>query len=343
MVYAFWDRFEPRPPEHEITADLFDFSRWVARISGSIDEGDVVKVAERAGIHTQWTEVLRTPEERFARLPDFAYRPRYVTVEGLRMAYVEQGDGDPILCLHGEPTWSFLYRKMIPKLAAKGRVVVPDLIGFGRSDKPSRTNAYTYKSHARWLRRFVEALDLQTITLVCQDWGGLLGMRALAAMPQRFARLVAMNTGLPTGANPGAAFLEWRRFSQRVDALDMVRLMQMSLKRPAAKEVLEAYAAPFPDRRYQTGALVFPRLVPVRPDHPGALENRRVLEVLRTLDLPVLLPWADGDAVTEPSRGHLAKVFRNVQGTPTIANAGHFIQEDAGEEVAEVIVNWMSA
>lgn len=342
-VYGHWDRFEPRPPEHEITADLLAFSLWVATVADSLDPSDVRKVAQHAALATSWPAetVLRTPEECFANIPDFPYTPHYTDIEGLRMAHVEDGAGDPILCLHGEPTWSFLYRQMIPTLATKGRVIVPDLIGFGRSDKPTLSNAFTYQSHVRWLRKFIAALDLTNITLICQDWGGLLGLRVLAAMPERFTRLVATNTSLPTGAHPGDAFLKWRRFSQKVDSFDMVKLMARALQRPASDAVRQAYAAPFPDARYQTAALTFPRLVPIRPDSPGALENRAALETLRSLPLPVLLPWADGDAITQPSREHLQRTFPNVQGSPTIANAGHFIQEDAGQQLAQIIVDWM--
>ncbi|MGH2600345.1 MAG: alpha/beta fold hydrolase, partial [Dehalococcoidia bacterium] len=201
-VHGHWDRYEPRPPEHEIDADLLALLVWFAGISGDMDPSDVERVAARGGIQTTWPEgsVLRTPEDRFADLPGYSHEPRYVDVEGLRMAYVEAGAGDPILCLHGEPTWGYLYRHMVPPLATAGRAIVPDLIGFGRSDKPRADNAYSYKAHVRWLRRFVVALDLRRVTLVCQDWGGLLGLRVLAQMPERFARLVAMNTGLPTGA-----------------------------------------------------------------------------------------------------------------------------------------------
>jgi haloalkane dehalogenase len=345
MLYGFWDRFEPRPPEHEITSDLLDFSCWLARLCPSLDENDIVRVARHASVQTGWPaeSVLRTPEECFAEVPDFPYQPRYCEIEGLRMAYVEHGSGDPILCLHGEPTWGFLYRKMIPPLAARGRVIVPDLIGFGRSDKPALTTAYTYRSHARWLRRFIESLDLGRITLVCQDWGGLLGLRAVAHRPERFQRIVAMNTGLPIGGHPGEAFLKWRRFSQRIEAFDMPKFMQLSFKRPAPDEVLQAYAAPFPEPRYQTAAIAFPRLVPTRRDAPGVFENRQAIGRLRSLTIPVLLPWSDGDPVTEPARDFLSSIFPNVHGSPTIANAGHFIQEDAGEEVASLISEWMAS
>jgi haloalkane dehalogenase len=344
MIFGHWDRYEPRPPEHEIDADLLALCDWLARVGG-LNPSDIAKVAQYAGIVPRWPEnsVLRTPDDRFENLPGFPYAPHYTEIEGLRMAYVESGEGDPILCLHGEPTWSYLYRRMIPALSKIGRVIAPDLIGFGRSDKPAAANAYTYKSHARWMRAFIRNLDLRRITLVCQDWGGLIGLRVLSQMPERFARLVAMNTGLPTGGAMGDAFLRWRRFSQRVDALDIPLLMRNSLRRVQLTEAEgAAYQAPFPAKEYQTGALVFPRLVPTRPDHPGAFENRQALEVLKTLELPVLLAFGSEDPITAAAEPFLRSIFKNATATP-VAGAGHFIQEDAGEEVVEKIVHWMEA
>jgi haloalkane dehalogenase len=342
MVLGFWDRYEPRPPEHEIDADLLTFSEWVAE-TGGLAPSDVRRVAERAGVCTSWPEgsVVRTPESRFANLPGFPHEPRYVEIEGLRMAYVESGAGDPILLMHGEPTWSYLYRHMIPPLASVGRVIAPDLIGFGRSDKPAATNAYSYKAHVRWIRRFIEALDLRRITLVCQDWGGLIGLRVLSQMPERFVRLVAADTGIAAG-QASEAFLGWRRFSQRVVTLDVPALMARSLtKRKLSAEEAAAYAAPFPSKEYQTAALVFPRLVPTRRDHPGAYENRQAIERLKQLDLPVLLPWGGEDAITMPAAMHLHSIFKNSQPPQILPGIGHFIQEDAGEELAEMIVKWM--
>jgi haloalkane dehalogenase len=344
MVLGHWDRYEPRPPEHEIDADLLTLCDWLARVGG-LNPSDIAKVAERAGITARWPErsVLRTPDECFTHLPDFPYDPKYLEIEGLRMAYVEAGSGDPILCLHGEPTWSYLYRRMIPELSKAGRVIAPDLIGFGRSDKPIAANAYSYKSHVRWMRAFITALDLKRITLVCQDWGGLIGLRVLSQMPDRFARLVAMNTGLPIGASMGDAFLRWRRFSQRVTSLDMPLLMRNSLKRQITDAEAAAYQAPFPSKEYQTGALVFPRLVPIRKDHPGAFENRQALERLKTLDLPVLLPFGTEDPITAAAEPFLRSIFKNVAPPSPIEGAGHFIQDDKGEQVAEVICAWMKA
>ena len=343
-VFGHWDRFEPRPPEHEIDADLLAFCVWVAEIAESLNPAEVLKVAQFAGIKTGWPQgtVLRTPEERFQNLPGFSYAPKYADVEGLRMAYVEAGAGHPILLLHGEPTWGYLYRHMIPLLSRVGCAIAPDLIGFGRSDKPAAANAYTYKSHVRWLRTFVEALDLRNITLVCQDWGGLLGLRLLSQIPERFSRLVAMNTGISGGQGATEAFYRWRRFSQRVPELNVPLLMRNSLSTRKLSDAEEAaYQAPFPAREYQMGARVFPRLVPVRLDHPGAYENRLAIAKLSTLDLPVLLPWGDQDAITLPWREALGKIFKNCSPPIDIAGAGHFIQEDAGVEVAEHIMKWM--
>ncbi len=342
-VYGYWDRFEPRPPEHEIDADLLDFCLWLSA-TGGLNPADIVKVAQFAGIRATWPEgsVLRTPEERFANLPGFDFEPKYVEVEGLRMAYVEAGEGDPILMLHGEPTWGFLYRRMIAPLAKVGRVIVPDLIGFGRSDKPVAANAYSYKSHCRWMRAFIAALGLQQTTLICQDWGGCIGLRVLAQMPERFARLVAMNTGISDGRGSTAAFGKWRRFSQRADSLDIPALMRNSLtKRTISDAEAAGYQAPFPSKEYQMGALVFPRLVPIRPDHPGAYDNQIAIQTLATLPLPVFLPWGDQDAITAPAEKVLRKIFKNAAPACAIEGAGHFVQEDAGEELAAAIVNWL--
>lgn len=343
-VFGHWDRYEPRPPEHEIDRDLLEFCRWVAEIGPGLDPANVSKVAQFAGLDPDWPDgsVLRTPGERFRDLPDFPYPPRYVEVEGLRMAYVEHGSGDPVLLLHGEPTWGFLYRRMIPILAGVGRAIAPDLIGFGRSDKPVAPNGYSYRAHTRWVAGFIQALDLSRITLVCQDWGGLLGLRLLARMPERFARVVAMNTGLPDGRGPGAAFLAWRRFALRADWLDVPALMRRSVQRALSPAELNAYGAPFPSKQYQTGASVFPRLVPIRPGDPGVYDNTVAIGKLRALDTPVLLPWSTGDPITASAERYLRGIFRNIA-PPLPVDAGHFIQEDAGELVAAHIFDWMKS
>ncbi|MFO7964854.1 MAG: haloalkane dehalogenase [Desulfobacterales bacterium] len=345
IVYGHWDRYEPRPPEHEINLDLLDFSKWVAEITPDLDPKTVEKLA-LAGNNPPaftWPEgaVARTPDSRFSHLPDFPYEPKYVDIEDLKMAYVESGQGDPVLCLHGEPTWGFLYRKMIPALSEVGRVIVPDQIGFGRSDKPTLPQAYTYKSFVRWMRTFIRSLALERITLVCQDWGGLIGMRVLSEMPDRFSRLVAMNTGLPTGEPAGGAFMAWRKFSQTSKELDISRLMSSTVTTGLTDPEANAYASPFPTKKHQTAALIFPRLVPVRPDHPGAFENRCAKTILEKLDLPVLLAWGEKDTVTRQWEPKLRAVFRHAA-AETIENAGHFIQEDAGEEVASLIRRWIT-
>ena len=344
-VYGFWDRYEPRPPEHEIDADLFKFLLWFAGQTKSLDPADIEVTAtfaqrQTGRVRLTWPEgsVLRTPEERFSVLPGFPYPPRYVEIEGLRMAYIEYGEGDPILLLHGEPTWGYIYRKMIPALAKVGRVIVPDYIGFGRSDKPVADNAYSYKSHCRWMLQFINKLDLKNITLVCQDWGGPIGLRVVSQMPDRFCRIVPMNTGIPNGMGFSDAFMVWRKFSQRQRFLD-VRIGSSAL----TPEEQNAYRAPFPSEEYQTGALVFPRLVPIRPDHPGAYDNRVAIEILRTLDIPVLPVAGENDPITSGAVHVLRGIFKNVAPVVTIKNAGHFIQEDAGEEVAKRIVEWMKS
>jgi len=342
-VYGFWERYEPRPPEHEIDADLFKFLLWFAGQTKSLDPADIELTAtfaqrQTGGVRLTWLEgsILRTPDERFSNLPGFHYTPRYTEIEGLRMAYVEAGEGDPILMLHGEPTWGYIYRKMVPVLSQVGRVVVPDLIGFGRSDKPVEDNAYSYKAHCRWIRKFILALDLKNITLICQDWGGLIGLRVVSQLPDRFRRIVPMNTGIPNGYGMSEAFMAWRRFSQRQTFLDL-RIGSGTL----TPEEQNAYRAPFPSAAYQTAGLVFPRLVPIRPDHPGAYDNRVAIEKLRTLEIPALPIAGENDPITSGAVHFLRSIFKNVAPVVTIKNAGHFIQEDAGEEVAKRIVEWM--
>ncbi|RJQ79806.1 MAG: alpha/beta fold hydrolase [Desulfobacteraceae bacterium] len=350
-VYGFWDRYEPRPMEHEIEADLIDFLLWFASITDDIPVGNVVKLIEfarqRGRCQTTWPQgaVLRTPEERFAKLPGYDFPPRYVDIEGLRMAYVEKGQGDPILMLHGEPTWGYLYRKMIPPLANTGKIIVPDQIGFGRSDKPVDINAYSYKSFVRWMRKFILELDLSRITLVCQDWGGLVGLRVLSQISGRFIRLVVMSTGIPYGRGVGdnEEFLQWRRYAQRQDYLDVPTAMQSHLDQCVLNEdEAAAYRAPFPLAAYQTGAFTWPRLVPIRLDHPGNYDNYAAVKVLRTLNIPVFLPWGERDAF-KTGEATLRQIFKNCAPPCPIAGAGHFMQESSGEEVADRIRKWILA
>jgi len=347
-VYGFWDRYEPRPVDNEIDADLLEFIYWFAGITESINPDDVkqtVKFAQIQSTHLDGTwpagSFMRTPDERFGDLPGFDYQPRYVDVEGLRMAYYEAGEGNPILCLHGEPMWGYLYRRMIPILAKAGRVIVPDLIGFGRSDKPVAENAYSYKSHVRWMKKFLDALKLDRITVIGQDWGGSIGLRLLAALPGIFTHAIWMNTGIAGGLPFGQAFATWRRFSQDQVFMDVPALVKLSLQRKLSESEYAAYGAPFPSKEYCRGALVFPRLVPIRPDHPGTYDNLKAIEILRKLDIPVLLLWGDKDDITKPGVYFLKSIFKTANEPIVIKGAGHFVQEDAGEEVADRIVEWL--
>jgi haloalkane dehalogenase len=302
-------------------------------------------------------DTLRTPDDRFADLPGYPFEPHYVEIpdgEGgrLRLHYVDEGAGEgageTVLMLHGEPSWSFLYRKMIPVVTAAGhRAVAPDLVGFGRSDKPIRRTDYTYQRHVDWLRAALfDELDLRGITLVCQDWGGLLGLRLVAEHPDRFARVVAANTFLPTGdPDPGEAFLAWQKFSQEVPELPIGRIVAGACVTEVPPEVVAGYEAPFPDESYKEGARQFPLLVPTRPDDPAADANRKAWEVLTAWDKPFLTAFSDGDPITKGGDGPLQSLIPGAAGQPhtTIAGGGHFLQEDKGPELAKVVVDFIAA
>jgi len=294
-------------------------------------------------------EILRTPDERFQNLPGYAFEAHYVDVDGVRIHYVDQGPGDaePVLLLHGEPSWCYLYRKMIPPLVAAGhRAVAPDLVGFGRSDKPARREDYTYQRHVDWMRGFVEALDLRRITLVGQDWGGLIGLRLAAEHEERFARIVAANTFLPTGDRPpGEAFLRWQTFSQTAPEFHIGRIVQGGTVTELPPEVVAAYDAPFPDDSYKAGARQFPALVPTSPDDPAAPANRAAWEVLRRWQKPFLCAFSDSDPITRGGDRVFQHEVPGTKGQPhtTIVGAGHFLQEDKGEELAGVINQFVAA
>ncbi len=289
-------------------------------------------------------EILRTPEARFAGLPAFPYAPRRVDVGGLDMAYIDEGPpgAPPVLLLHGEPSWSFLYRKMIPVLVEAGlRAVAPDLIGFGRSDKPAERAAYTYARHVAWVRAFVRALDLRGITLVGQDWGGLIGLRLAAEEEDRFARLVASNTFLPTGREPvSEAFLRWRKHSQEAPELNVGKIIARSCVAPVPPEVIAGYEAPFPDESYKAGARQFPLLVPIAPDDPAAEANRAAWAVLSRGGKPFLTAFSDGDPITRGGDVFLRMAIPGARGV-TVTGAGHFLQEDKGEELARIVVDFV--
>src|SRR5487761_536839 len=293
-------------------------------------------------------KVLRTAEERFAALPGFGYEPRYADVGGLRMAYVEAGppDGEPVLLLHGEPSWSFLYRKVIPVLADAGlRVIAADLIGFGRSDKPAEVADHSYARQVEWTRAFAfDRLDLRGVTLVGQDWGGLIGLRLVAEHPDRFARVVAANTALPTGDQPAPeVWLRFREVVRTAPRLSVSRLVQSGCQTTLPAEVLAAYEAPFPGPVYTAAAGAMPALVPVDPGNPAAAANRAAWRELARWDKPFLVAFSDRDPIT----GAMAPVLkRTVPGAaglkhPVLEGAGHFLQEDAGEQLGAVIATFV--
>lgn len=291
---------------------------------------------------------LRTPDGRFTNLPDFPYEPHYVDLDGLRMAYITAGpaDGEPVLLLHGEPSWSFLYRKVIPVLADAGlRAIAPDLIGFGRSDKPAERSAHSYARHVEWIRSFAfDKLGLTGVTLVGQDWGGLIGLRLVAEHPDRFARVVAANTGLPTGdqAMP-ELWWQFRRMVEAAPELTVSRLVQSGCQNELTEAVLAAYDAPFPDQSYLAGVRAMPTLVPTAPDDPASTANRAAWAELSRWERPFLVAFSDQDPIT----GAMAPVLRRtVPGAagfdhPVIEGAGHFLQEDAGEQLGKVIAEFV--
>jgi haloalkane dehalogenase len=297
-------------------------------------------------------DALRTPDARFTELPGFPFSPNYVDVpdpEGgsLRVHYIDEGprNAEPVLLLHGEPSWSFLYRKMIPILVDAGlRTVAPDLVGFGRSDKPAKRTDYTYQRHVDWMRAVVEQFDLTRITLVGQDWGGLIGLRLVAEDEARFARVVAANTFLPTGdRHPGDAFLAWQKFSQETETFPVGRIVNGGCTTNLRPELIAGYDAPFPDETYKEGARQFPLLVPTAPDDPAAEPNRRAWEALRRWDKPFLTAFSDSDPITAGADRVLQSDIPGAGGQPhtTITGAGHFLQEDRGEELARVIVDFV--
>jgi len=292
-------------------------------------------------------DCVRTPDERFENLPGHPFEPHYAEVDGLRIHYVDEGprDGEVILMLHGEPSWSYLYRKMIPPFAEAGfRAIAPDLVGFGRSDKPVRRDDYTYQRHVDWMHGLLfDTLDLGGINLVCQDWGGLIGLRLVAEHPDRFARVVAANTLLPTGDDPpGPAFEAWRKFSQEVPVFPTGRIIAGATKTDLPPEVVAAYDAPFPDETYQAGARQFPTLVPITPDDPAAPANRAAWKQLLAFEKPFLTAFSDGDPITAGAAPRLREI-PGARGRehPTIAGGGHFLQEDRGEELARVVLDFV--
>ena len=286
-------------------------------------------------------EVERAADERFAGLPDYAFAPNWLDADGLRMHYVDEGSGAPVLLLHGEPTWSFLWRRVIPQVVASGRrAIAPDLIGFGRSDKPAEQSWYTYDRHVETVTRLVVELDLRDIALVVHDWGGLIGLRFAVENAERVGRLVILDTGVWSGRAPSETWLRFREAVRSVGGeLDIARLVESGTQRGLSDEIRAAYNAPFPTPESKAGALAFPELVPVEPDHPTAEALVPVRDGLSRWDKPAHVIWGAEDAVlpTAIAERFIALV-PGATGPEVIPGAGHFLQEDVPDEVAAAIV-----
>jgi len=300
-------------------------------------------------------KTLRTPDEQFADLPGWSFEPRYAEISdgdggSLRVHYVDEGPADaaPVLLLHGEPSWGYLYRHMIPPLVAAGhRVVVPDQVGFGRSDKPAETSDYSYARHVAWMSELVfDVLDLRDATFFGQDWGGLIGLRLVTAAPERFARVAVANTGMPTGDNPPSeAFLNWQKFSQTSPVFPIGNIVNGGSATELPAEVIAAYDAPFPDDVYKAGARIWPTFVPTSPDDPEVPANREAWGVLESFDKPFLCCFSDSDPVTA---GGEAAFLNRVPGTEgqahtTVEGAAHFLQEDSGPELAQILIDFIGS
>lgn len=295
-------------------------------------------------------QVLRTPDHRFVDLPGFAYAPTYSEVvdgdgTALRIHAVDVGprDAPPILLMHGEPSWSYLYRGVTGALIAKGhRVVVPDLIGFGRSDKPAAQADYTYERHVKWMSDWLAAKALGDITLFCQDWGGLIGLRLVAAYPDRFRRVIVANTGLPTGEGSSKGFDLWLQMSQSVPVFPTGDILNMGTKRELSAAEKAAYDAPFPDESYKAGARRFPALVPITPQHASVAENKAAWKVLEAFDKPFLTAFSDGDPVTKGGEKVFQARVPGTRGRPHVTlPGGHFLQEDCPGEIADLVDGFM--
>jgi haloalkane dehalogenase len=293
-------------------------------------------------------QLLRTPDEAFAGITDFPYEPRYATLaDGVRMAYVSAGpaDGQPVVLMHGEPTWSYLWRSVIPVLADAGlRVVAPDLVGFGRSDKPAQTDDHTYARHVEWMRALLfDQLGLSGVTVVGHDWGGLIGLRVATENADRVARIVATNTGLPTGdQSMPEVWLRFREAVRTAPTLDVARFVRSGCLTPLSAAAEAAYDAPFPDETFKAAPRIMPDLIPTTPDNPASAANRTAWQRLSTWDKPFLVAYSDKDPITGGMAPILARTVPGNQSV-TIPEAAHFIQEDAGTRLAEEIARFVAA
>jgi haloalkane dehalogenase len=284
--------------------------------------------------------VFRTPDERFENLPGYDYEPNYVEVDSLRLHHIDEGAGATVLCFHGEPDWSYLYRYMLDALVASGhRVVCPDLVGFGKSDKPTDQDWYTYERHVEFVTRHLEQVDLQEVTVVVQDWGGPIGLRWAVEHADKVARLVVLNTGLSTG-RVSKGFLAWRDFVERTPDLPIGMIMQGATTTELAPEIIAAYEAPFPTTESKAGAQRFPLLVPLTPDEPGAAEMLAVKDALATWDKPTLVAFSDGDPVFPyPKAGEqFTDLIPSAGEQVRIEGAAHFLQEDRGPEIVDAML-----
>jgi haloalkane dehalogenase len=290
-------------------------------------------------------EAFRTPEERFAELPEFPFEPRYRKLDGLRLAHVDEGDGPPVVFVHGEPTWSFLWRKVIPPVLETGfRCIAPDHAGFGRSDKPTDIGWYSYDRHSQLFAELLERLDLRDATIVVHDWGGPIALRAAVSKPDRIARMVIMDTGLFTGEQRMSdAWKVFRDFVERTEDLPVGFLVKGAVARGLAEEVQAAYEAPFPTPESKAGARAFPLMLPTSPEMPGAAAGKRVLEALRADERPKLCLWADSDPVIPFEVGQRFAAAINAGAPEKIAEASHFLQEDAGDEIGRRVAEWLRA
>ena len=288
---------------------------------------------------------LRTPDSRFEDLPDYNFSPNYCDIgDGLRLHYVDEGprEGRTLILMHGEPSWCYLYRFMIRQLTAAGfRVLAPDLIGFGKSDKPTELSDYSYTSHVAWMQAWLDHVDVRDAVLFCQDWGGMIGLRLVAENPNRFAAVLAANTGLPIGkGTPSEVFLKWQKFSQNVPVFPTGQILQGATTRMLSAAEVAAYDAPYPDETYKAGARIFPALVPTDPSMEGVAENIRAWEVLKNWEKPFLTGFSDQDPVTKGGEKIFQKLIPGAAGQPhaIVEGGGHFLQEDVHETLSEMLI-----